>query len=210
MPLILNFKQSPLHNELLDVIFVSETCLGFGALPSLEGYTVISDPKISTCLHGGLAFYIKDYLFNHVIQLTFGKSFISLSFDLCPEYIFIGTYIKPESSRYFEAEMFAELCAHVIECHSLNKTVFMGGDLNSRPGDLNALNTSWHYNSNVDVNINGHGRGLFSDMCKTAHIMPINHLKYKRKEFPGDFTYHKGDSKSQIDFALTDVSKTFT
>ena len=82
----------------------------------------------------------------------------------------------------------------------------MGGDMNSRPGDLNALNTSWHYNFNVDVNMNGHGRGLFSDMCKTAHIMPINHLRYKRKEFAGDFTYHKGDSKSQIDFALTDAS----
>ena len=34
--------------------------------------------------------------------------------------------------------------------------------------------------------------------------MPINHLMYNSKEFPGDFTHIKADMKSQIKFALTD------
>ena len=206
LPLILNFKQAPIHNDLLDLIFVSETCLGCDALPRLEGYETIADPTIRTCSHGGMAFYVKRYLFNHVMQLKFGQSFISLCFDICPAYVFIGTYIKPESSRYFESEMFSELCAHIIGCHENSKTVFMGGDLNSRPGDLNKLtnNSLWNFACNVDKNTNAHGRNFFAAICEDAQIMPVNHLKYKNKEFVGDFTYQKGDTRSQIDFAMTD------
>ena len=34
--------------------------------------------------------------------------------------------------------------------------------------------------------------------------MPLNHMKNKKACMPGDFTYHKGDLKSQIDFILCD------
>ena len=56
-----------------------------------------------------------------------------------------GGYVKPQSSRYFERELFGELCTHIMGCHDNNKIVFMGGDLNRRPGDLNKLtnDTSW-------------------------------------------------------------------
>ena len=40
------------------------------------------------------------------------------------------------------------------------------------------------------------------DLCSTADIMPLNHLKRDKSCMPGDFTYHKGDRKSQIDFVL--------
>ena len=41
------------------------------------------------------------------------------------------------------------------------------------------------------------------DGCKRNGIFPINYLKYKRATFEGNFTYHKNENRSQIDFALT-------
>ena len=73
LSLVLNFKGSPLHNNSIDLIFVSETCLGIDALPHLDGYKVIADPSIKVCTHGGMAWYVKGYLSNHVSQVTFGK-----------------------------------------------------------------------------------------------------------------------------------------
>ena len=74
----------------IDLIFVSETCLSIDALPQLDGYKVISDPTIKICSHGGMAWYVKNYLSNHMSQITFGKSCISIGFNLCPGYIFIA------------------------------------------------------------------------------------------------------------------------
>ena len=42
-----------------------------------------------------------------------------------------------------------------------------------------------------------------TDICKRNNIYPINHLKYIRSTFDGDFTYYKNEKKSQIDFILT-------
>ena len=52
-----------MHDDKLDLIFVSETCLGTDALPQLEGYQVIANPKVETCLHGGIACYVKKLSF---------------------------------------------------------------------------------------------------------------------------------------------------
>ena len=102
--------------------------------------------------------------------------------------------------------MFAELCSHIIECHRMNKIVYLGGDLNCRPGNLNNISRdkSWSYTDNIDLKNNSHGRNFFPELCKVANIMPVNHLKYNNKKFPGDFTYIKSEKKSQIDFVLTD------
>ena len=79
-----------------------------------------------------MAWYVKNYLSNNMSRITFGKSFISVGFNLCPGYIFIGAYVKPEMSRYSDETMFGELCAH-IECHNNNnKVVFLAGDLKCR------------------------------------------------------------------------------
>ena len=102
--------------------------------------------------------------------------------------------------------MFAELCAHVIDCHELGKIVYLGGDFNSRPGDFNCVTDKsfWNYSENVDKNCNSHGMSFFKDLCSTVNVMPLNHMKFNDEYMQGDFTYHKGDLKSQIDYVLRD------
>ena len=49
--------------------------------------------------------------------------------------------------------------------------VFMGGDLNSRPGNFDLLSddNTWIYNNNNIDNIkNGHGRIFFQNFAKAA------------------------------------------
>ena len=56
---------------------------------------------------------------------------------------------------------------------------------------------------NTDLISNKHGNTYGKDMCRTAAILPLSHLRYKNHIFPGDFTYFKWNKKSQIDFAYT-------
>ena len=40
-------------------------------------------------------------------------------------------------------------------------------------------------------------------MCQVGDVFPLNHLIHGRKVFPGDFTYIKANTISQIDFVYT-------
>ena len=206
LPLILKYENSPLRFYNLDLFFVSEACIGHNCYPDFNGYVVISDPKVATCLHGAFSWYIKESFYPHIFGITYGSSFIAFSLDLFPHVVFIGTYTKPENSQYFNPIKFSELSAYIIDCPERNKTIYLGGDLNSRPADLNDIrpDSVWKYAENVDIISNTHGRSYFPDLCNSANVMPVNHLKYKGSYFAGDFTYQKADMKSQIDFIITD------
>ena len=127
---------------------------------------------------------------------------------MIPHVVFIGVYIKPESSQFFDPLMFSELCSYIIECHEHNKTGILRGDFNNRPGELNNIrnNNLWIYTENMDKYSNSHGRTYFPVLCNSADVMPLNHLVFNHSTFQGDYTYHKADMKSQIDFSLTDMN----
>ena len=189
--------------KLYDIIFISEISIGYGGLPSLLGYKPFSDNTILTRNCGGIAVYIKDNIAAHVFALSFNPCYISFRLDFCPSYIFIGTYIQPEGSRYFTPNMFADLAGVLLKCQENNLIPILGGDMNCRPGNLNDLQSTMSYSKNIDEKTNAHGRTYFPDICLVGKIFPLNHLIYRYKRFIGNFTYHKTDKHSQIDFVLT-------
>ena len=76
---------------------------------------------------------------------------------------------------------------------------YMGGDYNSRLGDLNKVSQKtqkWRHTQNVDVVVNSHGR-LLTGVCE------LNNCCYYGKLWDGNFTYHKAGKSSQIDFIFT-------
>ena len=157
-----------IFDESHDMIFISETNLGFEALPSFDNYTLVADPNKKLCTCGGIAWYVKDSLARHIFQTQFNESFISFRLDIAPQYIFIGVYIQPEGARSFNLNMFADVGALLAECKEKGLTPYVGGDFNSRPGDLNVLDDddTWKYEPNVDNNTNKHGRRFFKDLFR--------------------------------------------
>ena len=148
--------------------------------------------------------YVESSLAPHVFNITYDKCFISCRFDFSPKLLFIGTYIQPESSPYFCASMFSDLSSLLLDACSRKLIPIIGGDINCRFGPLNDnFHNGLLYTDNVDTTSNFHGRTYGVDLCKTTGIFPVNHLQFKTQNFPGDFTYHKGNKKSQIDFVFT-------
>ena len=194
---------SPICTYSPNIVFTTETSTGYGALPVIDGYKLYADTDIRLLNHGGIAVYIEHVTAEHVFDVKYHKCFISLRLDYAPNFIIIGTYIQPESSPYFNEVMFSDLNELLISSCETGLIPIMGGDMNCRYGSLNVTFSGMNlvYNENADVNSNHHGRTYGIDLCTSASIFPLNHLK--QKKFTGDFTYYKADKKSQIDFVYT-------
>ena len=202
-PNILICNNSPIKSKQYQIIFTSETSIGYNGLPVIPKYTLFADSTVLTRNHGGIATYISDNIASHVFNITYKQSYTAFRLDFCPTYIFIGTYIQPESSNYYTPVMFTDVVNLLMKCKERNLIPILGGDFNSRPGNLSNLNVNMKYAENVDKTSNKHGITHFKDICSVGNVFPINHLSYQRKQFPGAFTYHKADKHSQIDFVLT-------
>lgn len=103
--------------------------------------------------------------------------------------------------------MFSELGGFLITLREQKLTPILGGDMNCRFGNLNQFmaDNRLLYEENIDVTSNKHGLTYGKDLCMIGNIFPINHLIYRGKVFDGDYTYLKGNKKSQIDFIYTNA-----
>ena len=198
-------KFNSLFSREYDIIFISETNLGYDALPEFDKYVLFADPDRKLCNFGGIACYVRNNIASHVFQVKYHVSYISFRIDTCPGFMFVGVYIQPEGARHFKESMFSDLSLILIECHEKGLIPFIGGDFNSRPGNLDSLGDGkWRYNANKDTNQNQHGKTFFRDLCAACKVNPVNGMIYDKKEFQNDFTFVRGRAKSQIDFVLTD------
>ena len=184
---------------------VLETSMGHGEIPDIKEYKKFADVTVRELNHGGIAVYLHKTIASSIFDITYNKCFISFRLNFAPHVIFIGAYIQPESSSYFSSTMFNDLSSFILSSIDKNLTPIMGGDINCRYGDMNHSfqNLGVRYNVNADPTINAHGRTYGTDLCKSSNIFPINHLVFGNRKFIGDFTYYKGEKKSQIDFVYT-------
>ena len=196
---------SPISEQKPDVVFVSETSAGYDAIPNIQGYAKYADKDVRALNHGGIAFYVKNALVPHVFNVNFNTCYVSFRLNFMPSIVFIGCYIQPENSRYFEPNMFSELGSFLLSLREKKLIPFVGGDLNCRFGDLNLLqdDNGLLYDNNIDSITNKHGITYGKDICTVGDVFPVNHLIYRGKVFEGDFTYFKGGKKSQIDFVYS-------
>ena len=191
-----------------DMIFISETNLGHDALPSFKDYTTVADPSQKICTCGGIAWYVRNSLAKHMFQVQFNEAYISFRLRLAPKIVFIGVYVQPEGARNFNVHMFADVGALLADCDQKGLVPYVGGDFNSRPGDLHLINTdtTWTYESNIDNKTNKHGKTFFHDICCAGNLKPINGMKYYGKTFDNNFTFIRSNGQSQIDFCLTNTT----
>ena len=75
----------------------------------------------------------------------------------------------------------------------------MNGRISDLPVTLPLINGS--YRHNCDVTTNDHGKEIMN-ICRSFSCFPVNNLDMGQKHFDGDFTFRKGDRKSQNDIVL--------
>ena len=170
---------SPINTYSPEIVFILETAAGYDEIPNITGYQKFADENICKLNHGGIVVYVKYALASHVFNITFNECFISFRLDFVPHFMFVGAYIQPENSLYFQPNMFCALGDLLIDLNERSLIPILGGDINCRYGDLNSIfrNHVVHYAANVDVNSNHHGRTYGYDICSAGNIFPINHLK---------------------------------
>ena len=142
-----------------DILFVTETSAGYDAIPTIKGYEKYADNSVHELNHGGIACYVSSALALHVFNISFNKSYVSFRLNFVPSLVFIGCYIQPENSKYFDPTMFSELGGFLMSLRERKLTPIMGGDLNCRFGNLNHLyqDSGLLYGDDADVSSNRHG-----------------------------------------------------
>ena len=180
--------------------------MGYDIIPKIEDYIKIADPNKKVSNHGGIVAYLHKSIASHIFNIKYGSCYTSFRLDFIPGYIFIGAYIQPASSNYFEPSMFCELASLIMSSREKKLIPIMGGDLNCRFGNMTHAfrEQNLAYDENADNSTNSHGLTYGIDMCNSCNVFPINHLKVGNCSFTGDYTYYKADKKSQIDFIFTD------
>ena len=189
-------------------MFLLESSLGYDIIPNMKNYTKIADRSIGALTHGGIVSYVSNSIIKHVFDVKYETCYLSFRLDFVPKYIFIGAYIQPSSSRYFNPDMFGILGSLIMSSREKSLIPILGGDINCRFGDLNQAfhEQKMCYVENADTSSNSHGLTYGVDMCNSSKIFPINHLKLGNVTFAGDFTYYKANKRSQIDFVFTDYA----
>ena len=190
-----------------DIIFLSESHANVKILEDVPGFKLFGNPNTPIPVtHGGIAVYVTNYLAQYVINLRYGKSSLSFCISTLPNTFFMGVYVYPTDSTNSDLTDFGELIDDISYWMDKGYTPFIGGDFNSRPGDLNIIGMNslkWRFSQNIDTFVNTNGRYI-ATMCQHLKLLPLNHCIYYNKYFEGNFTYYKSNKKSQIDFVFTE------
>ena len=75
----------------------------------------------------------------NIFSIRHNECYLSFRLDFAPNYVFCGVYIQPENAKYFQSKMFADVNSLLHGYRQNGFVPFIGGDFNSRLGDLNKL-----------------------------------------------------------------------
>ena len=116
-----------------------------------------------------------------------------------------GIYIPPSDSIYYNDTCFTTI-PNIFHNNDGSRVVIGGGDMNSRVGEIsqNLPLLEAKYRPNVDQVVNSHGK-LLKKICNSYKCYVLNNLTIGEKEFEGDYTYIKGNGKSQNDIVLSNA-----
>ena len=199
-----------------DIVFISETHLTKGRSFEIEkfvdyhnSYSTVNDVKA----RGGVSCFISPSYLKHISSVS-----IEIPENIVINFkngdVVFGSYIAPTDSPYYSITDFSKI-ANMLVPTNHDRVVLGGGDLNGRVGDVKMpLPNTMKYLRNVDKVVNDHGKEILK-ICKSFKTYILNNLIFNGKIFSGDFTFKRGDSKSQNDLILANAAaidsiKTFT
>ena len=132
----------------IDIVFICETHGSCLAMPKMAGFEIVGDEKFPLISrHGGNVAYIEKEPYAHMIYLRYSKVSLSFNFSFASNIMFMGTYMYPIDSYNFAESDFAQLFKDINYWMEKGITAFIGGDFNSRVGNMNLFSHSslkWH------------------------------------------------------------------
>ena len=162
-------------------------------------FTPISNPGIrfGDLDRGGNIVFIKTLLCKRIRRRRYFEWGISL---YSSDAVVVFIYFLPCDSRYYDDESFTEIFSFSASIAKCGKPVFIAGDHNGRFGPLKFANKL--YEHNIDTVKNSQGT-LLASIYNQCSFYPVNHLYSEGHFCYGDFTFFRGERRSQVDFLFT-------
>ena len=190
-----------------DIVFVTETHLTKGTRFSLPDFTQYHNPLSDhndRKPHGGVSCFVKNSILPYV-RKVYRDTREMIIVEFSGGHKIFGCYIVPRDSPYSDEGDFARV-ANVFSPKNSSTVIIGGGDVNSRVGDLKMkLPVNCSYRKNVDEVTNEYGK-LLTSVCQSVKSYVVNNMDIGLLSMGGDFTFMKGDRKSQNDLILSNSS----
>ena len=141
---------------------------------------------------GGVALLLKPWLARFVKKID--KSYENIlvcEFETMPDTVFVGCYVTPSDSPYYDSAVFGHLQG-IVKNDEGKKYIFVG-DLNSRvgiPPSRKIGGDEMSYVGCEDTAINNNGKEILQ-LCEDCDLAVINDLKYKDKHFKSRLSFRK-------------------
>ena len=141
---------------------------------------------------GGVALLLKPWLSKFVKKID--KSYENVlvcELTLFPNIVFVGCYITPSDSPYYDSAVFGHLQSLIK--NDEGKKFFILGDLNSRVGTPQSLkidDDELSYVGTDDNIVNKNGKEILQ-LCDDNDLVVINNLQYKDKHFKSKLSFRK-------------------
>ena len=158
---------------------------------SCTGFTVFQH-SAKQGHRGGVALLMKPGISKYLRNLD--KSYENvMSFELAiiPGILFVGCYIAPEDSPYYDGAVFGYIQGLIKNDES--KRVIILGDLNSRVGNPTNLvvgNSKCVYEGVEDIAVNKNGKCALQ-MCEDNNLVIVNNLKCGANHFKSSLSFRK-------------------
>ena len=158
---------------------------------SCTGFTVFQHPA-KQGHRGGVAVMLKPSVAKYVRKLDRSyENVISFELEIVPDVVFVGCYIAPSDSPYYDAAVFGYLQGLLKKDES--KYFFIMGDLNSRvgiPADVTVDNEKLSYEGCEDRAVNKNGKCLLQ-LCEDTSLVVVNNLKFGGRHFKSNLSFRK-------------------
>ena len=115
--------------------------------------------------------------------------------------VVVAQYIPPNNSIYYDDIYFDNL--NLIHAKYSSRDLIITGDMNTRIGESSCNNPAISYCKNPDTSVNTNGNKLLKWLRQHQDMTIVNGAKFHNKKFDTNFTFYRGNVKSQNDITLT-------
>ena len=141
---------------------------------------------------GGVALLVKPSVSKFIRNIDRSyENVISFELTILPNIIFVGCYITPSDSPYYDNAVFGHLQSLLKNDES--KKFMIMGDLNSRvgvPTELRIRDKKLLYEGCNDVTVNKNGRCVLK-LCEDNKLAVVNNLKLDNHHFESKLSFRK-------------------